>query len=324
MTVPTSYSTPATSSRRTILELTTLLLRDPQALIDAGDREQALGELAPRLLAITCAGASLFGLVVGSYRGGVQHLYAAVKMPLLLLLPVLVGLPAIRALYAACEVHTSRSRLGLAALAGMARTAVLAAACAPLLWLLYSVHISYHRAILVMTACLLAVGLPGLTALTRGLPRGGQHRWLASAGSVIILGALLAQSGWLLRPFVVRPRAEATFLRAIQADVFSSLNATYDSSKGRYRGWSARSHGFIGAKAAPPPPPPSRRLELGERALAESASARRARASDLAIESPEAPAAVDRGALESPAPPPQNMSMETATYATDTAADLPR
>ncbi len=252
--------------RRSILELTTTLLRDPQILIDEGEAapRRALAELAPRLLAITCVGASLFGLVVGSYRGGVQHVYAAIKMPALLLLPVLVGLPAIRALHAACEVRCSRARLALAALAGMARTAVLAAACAPILWLLYSINLDYHRAILVMTACLLAVGLPGLTTLTRGLPRGGQQRWLASSGTVVLLGLLLAQSGWLLRPFVVRPRAETTFLRAIEADVFSSLNATYDSSKGRYRGWSARKQGFVGAAMKPEAPPPTRR---GGRAL---------------------------------------------------------
>jgi hypothetical protein len=232
------------------LTLAGVLLREPERLLgrDRDDEQTAdhLALLAPRLLAITLLGAGLFGMVIGSYRGELQYLYAALKTPLLLLLPVLIGLPAIRAFHDACEVEVAWSRLALAALVSVARTAVLAAACAPVLWLYLSLHPDYHRAVLAMAACLALVGLPGLLTLIAALPEGGRQRPLASAASVAVLGILLAQSGWLLRPFVVRPRAEVTLLRSVEADVFSSLASTGSSARGRYHGWEAEAGGLLG------------------------------------------------------------------------------
>ena len=42
-------------------------------------------------------GAALLGAVCGSYRGGIQIAFAAVKMPALFLVPLLVALPAVHA-----------------------------------------------------------------------------------------------------------------------------------------------------------------------------------------------------------------------------------
>jgi hypothetical protein len=237
----------------TTLSLLGILLRQPEQLLashddDAAERDR-LALLTPKLLGITLIGAAIFGLVIGSYRGELQYLYAAIKTPALLLLPVLIGLPAIRAFFGACELEIGWSRLALAALIAVARTAVLAAACGPMLWLYLSMHPDYHRAILAMSACLIAVGGPGLWTLIRSLPSGGRHRPLASFASLVVLGVLLAQSGWLLRPFVVRPRAEVDFLRPIEADVFSSLASTRRAAKGDYRGWNARPGGLLGRES---------------------------------------------------------------------------
>lgn len=234
----------------TTLELAGLLLREPERLL-GGDRDDDqtadnLARLAPRLLVITVFGSGLLGLVIGSYRGELQYLYAALKTPLLLLLPVLIGLPAIRAFHGACEVEVGWSRLALAALVSVARTAVLAAACAPVLWLYLSMHPDYHRAVLAMAATISLVGIPGLLTLIAALPEGGRQRPLANVASIAVLGILLAQSGWLLRPFVVRPRAEVTLLRSVEADVFSSLASTGSSARGRYRGWEAEGAGLLG------------------------------------------------------------------------------
>jgi hypothetical protein len=236
------------------LKLVGVLLREPERLLgrDRDDEQTTdnLALLAPRLLAITLLGAALFGMVIGSYRGEMQYLYAALKTPLLLLIPVLIGLPAIRAFHDACEIEVGWSRLALGALVSVARTAVLAAACAPVLWLYLSLHPDYHRAVLAMAACLALVGTPGLLTLIAALPAGGRQRPLASGASVVVLGVLLAQSGWLLRPFVVRPRAEVTMLRSIEADVFSSLASTGSSARGRYLGWEAEGAGLLGRSSA--------------------------------------------------------------------------
>jgi hypothetical protein len=50
----------------------------------------------------------------------------------------------------------------------------------------------------------------------------------------------------LLRPFVVRPRAEIALFRPIEANVFSSLRATQQSAQGRYGDWEARGGGLLG------------------------------------------------------------------------------
>ena len=229
----------------TVSSLTSTVLRSPSALVDHPDPRHALATFGPRLLAIGLCGMALFGLVVGSYRGGVQNLYAALKLPLLLLVPVVVGLPAVRALHAACDVEAPHARLALAAVVGMARTGVLAAACGPVLWLLYSIGIDYHLAILCMAGALALVGMPGLATVVRSLPAGGRHRGVASLLSLVLLGSIGAQTGWLLRPFIARPRAEVSFIRPIESDVFSSLSTAFASARGRYDGWDAQAEGFL-------------------------------------------------------------------------------
>jgi hypothetical protein len=248
----------AADPTRSTLTLASVLLREPERLLSGADEPDGderlrdrLALLAPKLLLITLVCAAIFGLVLGSYRGELQYLYAALKAPLLLLLPVLIGLPAIRAFNDACEVDLPWSRLALAALIAVARTSVLAAACGPVLWLYLSLHPDYHRAVLAMAACLCLVGCPGLWTLIASLPRGGARRVLANGASVVVLGVLLAQSGWLLRPFVVRPRAEVTFLRSVEADVFTSLAGTTRSAKGDYRGWEAEGAGLLGRERGP-------------------------------------------------------------------------
>jgi hypothetical protein len=243
---------PSNPSNASLLALTGVLLRDPQSLVvdDEHDTQTRLIALAPKLLALTLIGGAAFGMVVGSYRGSIQYLYAALKAPMLLLLPMLLGLPALRAFLAACELQLSWSRLALASLLAVARTAVLAAATSPVLWLYLSLHPDYHRAVLAMASALVLVGLPGLWTLTSSLPSGGRNRPLAHAAALLVFGVLLAQTGWLLRPFVVRPRAEIALFRPIEANVFSSLRATQSAAQGRHVDWEARGGGLFGSDAS--------------------------------------------------------------------------
>lgn len=220
------------------LELTVAVLREPAALLRGRDDDRgALARLTPALLAIVVAAAGLFGLVVGSYRGGLQHLWAALKLPLVLLLPLLVALPAVHALYRVAGVGMRHERLVFASLVGCARASLLLAAMGPALWLVFSLGIDYHAAVLVMCAALVLAGTIGLVTTASLLPAGGALRVFAHVGALAVAAVVLAQGGWVLRPFLVRPRAEITFLRPLEADVFSSARATWRSSKGDYRGW---------------------------------------------------------------------------------------
>lgn len=235
-----------------LLTIATGLLRDPVALIDGPDDRETLGRLAPALLIITALGAAIFGVVVGSYRGGLQIVYAAIKMPALMLLPVVVSLTAVRALLRAGDVPVTYSRVALASLTGTARTAILAAALGPVVWLYYSITPDYHTSVLVMVAALGLAGLPGMATVAKAVAVSGgkagatrRLRVLSAAGILLVMGLTGAQSGWLLRPFVARPTAEVAFLRPIEEDVFSSLMATSRSARGDYRGWEAEAEGLL-------------------------------------------------------------------------------
>jgi hypothetical protein len=107
-----------------LARLLSLVLANPGAVVDGPadglSPTDRLARLAPMLLVILCAGAALFGAAVGSHRGGIQALYAAMKMPLVFLLPGMVALPAIRVI-AGGPHPCGHARASLAAAVGMAR-----------------------------------------------------------------------------------------------------------------------------------------------------------------------------------------------------------
>ena len=229
-----------------VLTVLTEVLRDPRAVVERSADPAQLRELIPTLLGITLAGAALFGVVVGSYRGGLQIPFAALKMPLLIWIPVMLTLPVTHALWRAGEVEVSWQHTTMAGLVAMARTSVLAAATGPVLWLLYSLHPGYHLSVLILAGTLVVIGLPGLSVLASTMPTGGKRRGLAMLGSLLVLGLCTMQTGWLLRPFIARPTAEVTLLRPIEDDIFSSLGASTGAAVGVYdQDWSRGSQGIL-------------------------------------------------------------------------------
>lgn len=218
----------------TLIHLAAELLRAPGALVDRIERDGTFAVEAPRLLGLLALGACTFGAVVGGYRGGLQVPFAALKLPFLLLVPMVLVLPALRSLWALAEVEVSYRRLVTAGLVGGARTALLAAAAGPVLWLAYGV-LGYHVAVLAFVAVLGVAGLPGLLVVVRAVPGGGRGRWVALAGSLALMATASMQTGWLLRPFLVRPQTEdIVMFRAVEQDVFEALGTTAWSSLGIY------------------------------------------------------------------------------------------
>ncbi len=245
---PSASSAPSPSSAArpaSALVLLTRLLRDPAALVDELDAPGGAARFAPGLLATTAVGGALLGGVVGAHHGGIQVLYAAAKTPLLLLLPPLLAMPAVHAAWALFGAEATWRRLSAGVLVGMARTAVLAAALGPLVWLGTSLGFGYHDAVLVFAGALVLAGLPGLLTVLRALPGPRELPWVAVVGSLVVLGASFAQTGWLLRPFVARPTAAVSFLRPLEEDVISSLQTSQRSARGVYSGWEAEPRGFL-------------------------------------------------------------------------------
>jgi len=217
-----------------LVTLAAQVLRSPVELIDRIEAEGSLSEEAPRLLALLVLGALVFGGVAGGFRGGLQVPFAAVKLPVLLLVPTVLVLPAVQGLWGLCDVDVSYRRLALAALTGGARMALLAAAAGPVLWLAFGV-LGYHGSVLFFASLLAVCGLPGLLVVARAVPSGGRSRFVALVGSLALLGVATMQTGWMLRPFLLRPHADqAVFLRSVEDDVFSALGLTTASAQGVY------------------------------------------------------------------------------------------
>ena len=228
-----------------LLDTWVRLLRTPRELVDAVSEKDGIPTYAPALLSATVLGGAMLGGVVGSHHGGLQTLYAAAKTPLLLIIPPLFALPAVEAAWALVGTEVSQHRLRAAALVGMARTAVLAAALGPFVWLWSSAGVDYHSAVLAFTLTLVIAGIPGLLTVLHALPKPTQMRRFALWGSLALLGAVFAQTGWLLRPFVARPSAEATFLRPVEENILSSLMVSQRSARGDYSGWETQQRGFL-------------------------------------------------------------------------------
>lgn len=234
--------------KTSLLETCAALIRDPVAL-GRDDPRRVLHDHGPVLLLIALASAAIFGGVVGTYRGGLQLLYASIKLPLLWVVPVLVTLPAVRAFHRVCGIEVNYGQVALAVLVGCARSALLLAVASPALWLLFSVNVDYHWAVLVLCGSVLAAGAVGLATVARILPGSGAAKVLANALAALAVGVVVAQSGWVLRPFVARPRADVAFLRPVESNVFASTMASWRSARGRYDGWDARPEGLL---ATPP------------------------------------------------------------------------
>ena len=116
---------------------------------------------------------------------------------------------------------------------------------APALWLLYSMSPDYHLAVLCMAAGLAAAGLPGLATIAGSIPEARSFR-LATLGSVLVLGLVTAQTGWVLRPFVARPTADVALFRPVEGDIVGSLVRIPLASVGIYPEYETERNGLLG------------------------------------------------------------------------------
>ena len=226
------------------------LVRDPKAFL-ARIEGRDVPELVRGLLAIVAIGAGIFGAVVGSSRGGRQVLFAAVKLPLLLIGTLVLCAPVFIAVARAAGVSISPRGVIALTLGASARFALVLAGLAPVVWLVQGV-VDYHGLIMVTVAVCIAAGLAAAGLLFRGLwsaPGDAALRrdgatteppaiWagpLAGLVFVAIYGVVGAHSAWLLRPFVVRPRTvDVPFVRSLEGDLLDAVATSARSSAGIY------------------------------------------------------------------------------------------
>jgi hypothetical protein len=216
------------------------LLRDRDAMIA---RIRAGVDLVPtmRTMVATIAVAmAIVGAALGSYRGGVQIGYAAVKLPLVLLGTAALSAPALSAIGAALG-RRPRVAVDLAlVMTALAYGALLLVATTPLILLARSMDLDYHRAILCVVVLFATAGIASLRVIVRALAVESAVGWRASVfGLCVVFGLVGGQLAWALRPYLVRPRADdVVFVHPVNAregSLFDAILTAAASARGEYR-----------------------------------------------------------------------------------------
>jgi hypothetical protein len=217
------------------------LVRAPRALLaDVVRGRFDLTSLARASLLVTLACGVAYGVVVGSFRGGVQIAYCAAKVPMLLLATLVIATPAFVALSSALGVRLGGARAIAIGLVAAARGALVLALLAPVQWLVQG-WVHYHEAFMltVVVAAVAAItsaraifGAVALAESTHG-PRVSRY---AALGAVFVFFVVGTHSSWLMRPFLVRPAAKSVpFVRHVEGDFIDAFGRSLPSFAGSFR-----------------------------------------------------------------------------------------
>ncbi len=210
------------------------LLRDRGSLFKRIDSSAGLTELARALIIITAASAAVFGASIGAYRGGVQVVYAAIKVPLVLLLTAAICAPAWTALRAALGGEASLRVDLVRVLGGLATVGLVLSALAPLLLVGIAFGASYHSMTLLVFGCAAFAGLAGVAILV--VSRRSRALWVPLTVFLSLFSIVGAQMSWTLRPYLVRPRTpEVPFVRSVEGGFIESASSSYDSARGHFK-----------------------------------------------------------------------------------------
>jgi hypothetical protein len=175
----------------------------------------------PWLLGFLVAGGAFYGAVMGSYGGvasgrGLHLLYAAVKVPLLLLVTSALCLPSFVVLNLVAGLGEDLGRALRAVVATQSCVSVVLAGLAPLTAFFY-VSFPDYRLGVAWNGLMFAVGCAGAGVVVRRyygplVARNRRHRGML-AGWFALYVFVGIQMGWVLRPFIGNPRIPVRFFR---------------------------------------------------------------------------------------------------------------
>jgi hypothetical protein len=212
------------------------MIRQPGECVSRMANEHERPETAKKLLAMILAGGAVFGAAIGSHHSGLQILYAAIKLPLVILLTAAVCTPVLTAMNRALGRPAELSHDLLLVLGSLARGSLVLAALAPLPLIAALMGTSYHNMILLVVGCCGLAGILGLALFVRGMWHNTRAVVFTMAALLLVFALTGTQMTWSLRPFVLRPCAKhAMFLRSLEGSFSSSVSTTMDSAQGRYR-----------------------------------------------------------------------------------------
>lgn len=232
--VPEQPLTPLTGGELEVIEE---LLRNRHRLLRRIEAGRDLPVIARAMMVTVLIALAAFGAAAGFYRGGVQVLYAAIKLPVVLLLTVAICAPLFTALKRSLR-HKARLVNDFALLlSAMALSSLVILALTPLLLLGIFQGMGYHKTILLVVGLCAIGGVSGyrffFTAINRQKLRG--HR-LIGMTLMIVLGLVSTQFVWISRPYVLRPATETPpIVRPFEGSFLDALRTSIDSSRGHYK-----------------------------------------------------------------------------------------
>jgi hypothetical protein len=189
------------------LELLNRLLRTPADVARDCKEDRDLAALAATALLAITVGAVLFGAAVGSWRGGPQIAYAALKLPLVTLGTLVVCVPAFYAIAAVFGRPWCLRAAVSVTLAAGARFSLVLLAATPVVWLTINLGASYDAVKLVAALAYALGGLSALGLLLEGLgdAPGRVAAVITFIGVFLVFGGQMA---WILRPYIGTPGRE--------------------------------------------------------------------------------------------------------------------
>jgi hypothetical protein len=213
------------------------LLKHPSRARAAIEGHPDLARRARAYVQVLVACTAAFGASLGFYRGGVQILFAAIKLPLVALLTLAVAAPLLHALNRALQRPANMARDVSVLVAALARGALVLAAELPLLWAAHALGADYHRLILLTVLTCAIAGVVSFAFLWSALSATRTGRGLVALFVLGTMGVVGAHGSWLFRPFLVRPRAtNVVFMHPLEGSFSDALEETFDSAQGRYHG----------------------------------------------------------------------------------------
>lgn len=214
------------------------LLRDRDSILARIANGTDLAATMRVMVATIAVAMAIVGAALGSFRGGVQIGYAAIKLPLVLLGTAALAAPALTAIGAAAGRRVRLAQDLVLVVTALAFGALLLTACTPVLLLCIAMKRDYHDMILVTVGLFSLAGIASLRMIIQGVrieadsPRG---RRSAIVGLCLVFALVGGQLSWALRPYLVRPRTpEVVFVRSVEGSLFDAIATTIDSASGHY------------------------------------------------------------------------------------------
>lgn len=221
---------------RPALGMIDLLLRDREAMLARIRKRTDIAAIMRTMIATIAICMAIVGAALGSYRGGIQIAYAAIKLPIVLLGTAALSAPALSAIGAALGRRSRLSADLALVMASLAFGALLLAACTPLIMVGRALELDYHRMILATVGVFAIAGLAALRMVWHGVALEAAPGWrTAVAGLCLVFSLVGGQLSWALRPYLVRPRTpDVPFVREVEGSLFDAVFRASRSARGIY------------------------------------------------------------------------------------------